>query len=291
MSTYFAESYFTTNNSRLFNISINGAVVRADLDVYATAPGKNVALILLFTEVVPVAGHITIAFTKVKQNPFVNAISVVGEVTCPSVTPSVSASASPSASAVPAVSPCVNGRSPDSFSLNVAGPALPASGFGADNTKYIKGSAGFVSVSNAAVQVAPGATNADVYLTERYTTERELTYHIPVPEGNYTVTTYHAESYFNTNASRVFNIVINGEVVKADLDVHATAGGKDIALVQDFINIPSVNGSISISFTKVTENPFVNGVKISGPGADTLAVGSGCPATAPVRDPKPLCLC
>lgn len=44
-------------------------------------------------------------------------------------------------------------------------------------------------------------------------------------------------------------------------------------LFKQYPGIKSVGGFITVSFTKVVENPFVNGIYITGPGAGTRAIG------------------
>ncbi len=118
-----------------------------------------------------------------------------------------------------------------------------------------------------------------------------MTYKIPVPEGKYTVFTFHTEQYFNAPGKRVFNIVINGNIVKSKLDVYAATGGRNQPLVLIFPNIASVGGAITVSFTKDTQNPFVHALRIRGPGADTIAIAGNerghCRYPVPSPSPPP----
>jgi hypothetical protein len=72
----FAETYYTTAGSRVFNVSINGTAVLTNFDIVAQAGGAFKALDKTFS--VPVsAGQITIQFaTGTADQPVVNAIDI-----------------------------------------------------------------------------------------------------------------------------------------------------------------------------------------------------------------------
>lgn len=165
------------------------------------------------------------------------------------------------------------GSSPGTFvvaQMNVGGQALPDIGYVAEKTEYIQGPTGFTFTSTIPVD---GADNAAVYLTERVSTST-LTYVIPAPKGEYTVTSMHAESYFSNIGERVFNIEINSEPVRTGLDVFAEVG-QNVALNLDFENIKPVNGSITVKFVNVVEKALVNGIRIVGTRNDLPSCTSG----------------
>jgi trimeric autotransporter adhesin len=60
---HFAETYFTTAGSRVFNVAINGTSVLSNFDIYANV-GKNAALLETFTATANSSGQIVITFTK-----------------------------------------------------------------------------------------------------------------------------------------------------------------------------------------------------------------------------------
>jgi hypothetical protein len=100
-----------------------------------------------------------------------------------------------------------------------------------------------------------------VYQTERY---GEFTYTIPnlTPGATYTVRLHFAEVFFTDHprGKRVFNVAINGQPVLTNFDIAATAGGPDIAIVEQFSEMAQANGTIQIRFTNGTANE----AKISG---------------------------
>jgi hypothetical protein len=73
----FAEEYWTTAGSRVFNVSINGQQVLTNFDIFATAGGEYKAVVEQFTEVAPSSGTITIQFSTVKDNAQVNGIEIL----------------------------------------------------------------------------------------------------------------------------------------------------------------------------------------------------------------------
>ncbi len=73
---HFAETYFTAAGARVFNVSINGATVLSNFDIYATV-GVNAALVEQFTATANSSGQIVIAFTQGTANqPVVSGIEI-----------------------------------------------------------------------------------------------------------------------------------------------------------------------------------------------------------------------
>jgi uncharacterized protein (DUF362 family) len=76
VTLYFAETYLTSSGSRLFNVSINGATVLSNFDIYASAGGQNRAIARSFTATANSSGQIVIQFISGTQNPKINGISI-----------------------------------------------------------------------------------------------------------------------------------------------------------------------------------------------------------------------
>jgi Malectin domain len=74
---HFAEEYWTTAGSRVFNVSIDGTQVLTNFDIFATAGGEYKAVVEQFTEVAPSSGTFTIQFSTVKDNAQVNGIEIL----------------------------------------------------------------------------------------------------------------------------------------------------------------------------------------------------------------------
>jgi large repetitive protein len=75
---HFAELFFTTPNSRLFNVSINGTQVLTNFDIVAAAGNASfTAAVQTIPNITPLNGQIVIAFTNgAKDQPMVNGIEI-----------------------------------------------------------------------------------------------------------------------------------------------------------------------------------------------------------------------
>jgi len=56
--------------------------------------------------------------------------------------------------------------------------------------------------------------------------------------------------------------LINGTQVLTDFDVFATAGGEDIAVVEQFNAVANSSGQIVLQFVSVVDNAEVDGIEI-----------------------------
>jgi hypothetical protein len=65
---HFAEIYFKTTQSRVFNVSINGQLVLDNFDIVAAAGGPGIAIVKTFTAIANPTGQIVIAFTSGPEN-------------------------------------------------------------------------------------------------------------------------------------------------------------------------------------------------------------------------------
>ena len=181
---------------------------------------------------------------------------------------------------------CVTGRGDGLFSLNAGGDSNKALAFGADNPSYIVGPVGHVHSTVEKIYTPPGSALSPIYSSERYTRGNKLVYSIPVPAGDYSVTTLHAEIYHNAAGKRKFHIEINGNRKRTNLDVFADANGKNKGIKLCHHNIKPVNGMIEVAFLKSVENPQVNGIIVKGKGAGEIAsgcCGGKCPRSLPPK--------
>ncbi|MGA9670670.1 MAG: malectin domain-containing carbohydrate-binding protein [Terracidiphilus sp.] len=79
---HFAELYFSTAGSRIFNVSINGTAVLTNFDIYATAGAQYTAVVKQFTETANSSGQMVITFTGVTDQPSINGIEVLDSAPC-----------------------------------------------------------------------------------------------------------------------------------------------------------------------------------------------------------------
>ncbi len=73
---HFAETYFSTAGSRVFDVSINGSPVLTNFDIYKTAGAKNKAVVEQFTENASATGQYVIQFTSVVNQSLLSGIEV-----------------------------------------------------------------------------------------------------------------------------------------------------------------------------------------------------------------------
>jgi hypothetical protein len=233
----FAEIYFTTPGSRVFNVSINGTPVLTNFDIVAQA-GAFTALDKTF----PVAvsnGQIAIQFSRgPADQPLVSGISIGG-----------------STSAPPTNNPSPSYTTPYAR-INAGGwPYTDGSG------KTWSGDYDFSGGATAQTSANITSTNAPtLYQSCRW---GAFSYHWNVPNGNYTVNLKFAEIYFTTPGSRVFNVAINGASVLTNFDIVAQ-GGAFTAVDKSFL-VTVTNGQISIQFNPGSADlPLVSGIEVLG---------------------------
>ncbi len=97
-----------------------------------------------------------------------------------------------------------------------------------------------------------------------------FSYHIPLRPGIYELHLYFAEQRFGPGdtrtggeASRLFNISLNGQVLLGSFDVLKDAGGPDTATERMFKDVsPAKDGLLHLEFGKIYSEPFVNAIEI-----------------------------
>ena len=257
VTLYFAETYLTSSGSRSFNVSINGATVLSNFDIYASAGGQNKAIARTFTATANSNGQIVIQFTSVTENPKINGISIKPGVSnpTPTVTPTPAGN-------TPTVQPSSTPTpTPGSGSISIAAGSTSAMGsFQAD--QYYSGGSTYSNSNTVDVsQITSNSPPAALFNNERY---GAMSYTIPgfTAGSLYAVTLYFAETYLSSSGSRRFNVSINGATVLSNFDIYASAGGQNRAIARSFTATANSNGQIVIQFTSVTENPKINGISI-----------------------------
>ena len=107
-------------------------------------------------------------------------------------------------------------------------------------------------------------TDDTLYQSERWdeSTSPELQYSFDVPNGNYNIILHFAECYDGTAGAglRVFDVVIEGELVLDDLDIYREVG-YDAALIKSF-SVVVTDGQLSIEFLHEVENPKISAIEV-----------------------------
>lgn len=114
----------------------------------------------------------------------------------------------------------------------------------------------------------PNASGEPLYQTER--NGESFRYEIPVPNGTYTVKTYHNELYFGktgpsaAKGRRVFDITVEGKLVKDNFDLHSV-GNKQTELV--FAKVEVKDGKLSLELKSSANRASISGIAIEGTAA------------------------
>ena len=241
---YFAETYFGDGNAagyggentRFFSISVNGVQVKRRFSV-AGEGGVNVALVKVFRDISPASdGFVHIAFEKLTNEPFINAIEF---------TPGVKGKLAPiRLIAQPPGYTDSHGQVWVSDRLAVGGQVV------------------------ARTAEVAGAADSQLYAGERF---GNFSYTIPVTPGKYTVKLYMAERWLGPGqpggkegaGSRLFDVLCNGVFLERNLDVYSRAGGANRAVTRAYAAIePNHQGNIVLSFVPNKNFPIVSAIEV-----------------------------
>jgi hypothetical protein len=169
------------------------------------------------------------------------------------------------------------------YRINAGGPAVTAVDGGPNwaaddvgpsplhNNVSNTGDWGLVPTVNGSV---PSTTPNAIFTTERWDPPEgdEMQWDFPVPIGTQVeVRLYLRDGYFGTTnpGDRVFDIVIDGNLVQDDYDIIADAGD-DTGTMKSYV--VTSDGDINLDFLHVEENPTVNGIEILIPDPDAPQV-------------------
>jgi hypothetical protein len=131
------------------------------------------------------------------------------------------------------------------------------------------------SVVRLPEQPVLGTRDARIYQSRR---EGIFRYEIPLPPGSYELRLYFAETYygetntagFGGEASREFDIVVNGKTLVQRLDVVGEVGAS-AADIKVFTDIrPAADGKLHLEFTPADGVPFLNAIEISRGGGERM---------------------
>ncbi len=155
---------------------------------------------------------------------------------------------------------------PQALRINSGGPALTFNGEDWEADQHFVGGTPFENVIDIA-----NTENDELYQTERFHATGNLTYEIPVTNGNHNVNLHFAEIFFGVPGagsgggagSRVFNIDIeNGQQTVDNYDIFVAAGGSATAIVESFTGIAVSDGNLTIVLSPVTDNPKISGIEV-----------------------------
>ena len=222
-------------NSRAFDIMLNGKLIIDGFDIVADAGGPLIADIRVFKDVQPGPdGILRLGFHAKREQPIISAIEIEP--------------AQPHR-----INPIRIVTQPNSVT-DSQGQLWEADNY------YLGG-----QTSNH-WKVVTGTPDADLFANERY---GHFSYAIPVAPGTYTATMYFAETYWGKEneggggpGQRVFDVYCNGSALIRNLDILKEAGPNH-ALVKKFRGLrPTAQGKLDLDFVPVINYASVFAIEV-----------------------------
>jgi len=116
--------------------------------------------------------------------------------------------------------------------------------------------------------------NDTLYQSERFieSSTQNLVYTLPVDPGTYRVRLHFAEIWSGAQnpGVRIFDVLVNGNIVLNDFDIAAVAGFRT-ATVHTY-DLQVLDGDIVIEFAKVAQNPKISAIEVVQLSAGQLAL-------------------
>ncbi|WP_339922343.1 CotH kinase family protein [uncultured Cyclobacterium sp.] len=242
VATYHNETYFgkisgsERAGQRVFSIALQGNTVKENLDLFSEYDNKEATLI--FENVQVVNGEIELILTATSNNATISGFAIL-----------------PQGADVPILDP-EDPQIEFSYFVNTGGPQLlyEEQSFDSD-------------LKNSYYTSSNSSRFDDLSAHELFKTHRfgpQFSYQIPVPNGLYTVFTFHNELYFGKKISttgigrRVFNISLEGNVVKNQLDLFNESNNG--ALVLEFEDIQVEDGILDIDLLASINSATISGI-------------------------------
>jgi Glycosyl hydrolase family 12/Malectin domain len=119
------------------------------------------------------------------------------------------------------------------------------------NTSKVTNPAPAAVYQSARVTTTPGAGTTFSYTIPGFTAG-----------AMHTVRLHFCETYWTAAGKRKFNVSINGTQVLTDFDIFATAGGQNIANIQQFTEAADSSGSYVLMFTSDVDKALISGIEI-----------------------------
>nr|MBI1232845.1 T9SS type A sorting domain-containing protein [Cytophagales bacterium] len=235
--TYHHELYFgvsgptATEGQRVFDIAVEGEIVKKDLDMFKEFGNKE--SFLTFPDISVTDGVLSIELTASENNALISAIQVIPNL------PEI---------ADPAFSLFINTGS--RVALTHEGNSFVSD----YNPSYF---------SSSNFNENTESSSIPLFQTHRFA--KTLHYTIPVPNGEYRVVTFHKENYFGTvvpaqKGQRIFDIILEGQIVKEDLDMFVETNNRETTL--SFENILVTDGFLNITLAASANNGIISGIGI-----------------------------
>src|SRR5690606_27282836 len=232
---------------RVFDISLEGKLVKGSFDIFVE--GNNKETVLTFANIEVKDGKLNLDMVASRDRASISAISITGGGTKEQVA-APKAPAAPAAPVAPAFALHLNTGTDKDVTLGGV---------------VFKGDRNFKDYFNASHEANnPAASKDQLYQTER--NAHSLSYAIPVPNGVYTVKTYHNEQYWGkggpaaSKGRRVFDISLEGKLVKGSFDIFVEGNNKETVLT--FANIEVKDGKLNLDMVASRDRASISAISI-----------------------------
>jgi len=123
--------------------------------------------------------------------------------------------------------------------------------------------------------VRPQTGLPEPYQSFRYSRSQQMSYDIPIEDGEYTVNLYFAELWFGATGggaggvgNRIFDVTIEGSLAEDNLDVFANVGAETLLTRTHTVNV--TDGQLDIDFSSLasdggSRHPIINAIEILEP--------------------------
>ncbi|MFK7848077.1 MAG: malectin domain-containing carbohydrate-binding protein [Rhodothermales bacterium] len=233
VSLHFAETAFANAGQRVFDVEVEGVTVLDNYDILSQAGASNTAIEENILNVVVIDGELNIDFTSIVERAKISGIEIEGAVSDVSIP----------------------------FALNAGGmieyQSADFTWMVDDGTYFLNEGTAFSKIANIA-----GTDDDDLYEAERF--NNNIRFLLPGLEaGNYTVELHFAETFHQSSGQRLFDVAIEGETVFNDYDIFVEAGGFSIAIVEEFENVPVLDGILNVTLTRSVGSATINAIAIT----------------------------
>lgn len=249
---HFCELYFKDPDKRVFDISLEGAVVKTDQDTVEEAGGQLVPLLVSFENVTVTDGVLNIELVSNVQNAAIVAIEVL-----------------------PAGSSTVPQQKTIYVNCGSASPEIDVSNqlWGMD--RYNSGTGVPTGIGNVPIA---GTLNDFLYQTFRI--GLGTTYSIPLQEeGDYLVSLYFVEHFYDLEDQRTFSVYMEGNLAEDSIDIVKQAGAKLTALELVY-PVTVLDGELNIVFGSIIGEPTISAIKVEALGPHLAHSVTGGPYSA-----------
>lgn len=226
-------------NSRVFDILLNGKVAIDSFDIVSDAGGALIADIRVFKDAQPGPdGMLRIGFHAKREQPVVSAIEI---------------------------EPAEPHKLNPIRIVTQANSVTDSRGLVWEADNYYLG-----GQSSNHYKVVAGTPDADLFANERY---GHFSYAVPVAPGSYTATMYFAETYWGKEneggggpGQRIFDIYCNGSAIMRNLDILKEVS-PNRALIKRFRGLrPTAQGKLNLDFVPVVNYASVFAIEVLDEG-------------------------